>query len=113
MNGIKTIDAIQESGPLVHLDKNHLPDLDDLMIDVLVWQGGQNRFDEWDTDAGDFPTQIFDSYYYREASVGWYRKNPCACGDEHKFDMDSVAFDDDFVPQGPAARGAFVGVYFG
>jgi hypothetical protein len=35
--------------------------------------------------------------------VGWYRCNPCTCGDEHRFDMLEV--------DGPA-RGNFVGVFF-
>lgn len=35
--------------------------------------------------------------------VGWYRCNPCICGDSHAFDMMEV--------DGPA-RGNFVGVFF-
>jgi len=127
------IDQIEESGPLVRLDRHALPDLDDLLLDVLAHQRaerlGYDPYDEpwWDGDrytitdpergrtynvGGDRATSIPGCEMPGEASVGFYRKNPCACGEDHSFDMAEVPMDDDGSPAGRAARGAFLGVHF-
>jgi hypothetical protein len=107
--------SIEESGPLVKIDKRNLPDLDDLMLDILMRpEVHQDALYEWEplvygvTD--DIPTRIPSAY--GEGLVGYYRKNPCACGDGHGFDLGEVPMDDDGKPVGRAARGAFMGVYF-
>lgn len=47
--------------------------------------------------------EIDDWFARHSGEVGWYRTNPCICGEEHRFDMDKV--------DGPG-RGNFQGVYF-
>lgn len=109
---------IEESGPLVRIDKHKLPDLDDLMLDVLTTPGIVDRNREiWEDaadDGEDRPTSIpdTDTWYLGEALVGFYRTNPCTCGEEHQFDMAEVPMDGDGQPLGAAARGAFLGVFF-
>jgi hypothetical protein len=126
MKGVKNIAGIEESGPLVHLDKHHLPDLEDLMLDVWAWAFGREpeiAYDErysWVAEdgstvegGGDLPTHIPNGWPHRtEAAVGYYRKNPCVCGDGHSFDMFELETDDEGNPVGSASRGAFLGVYF-
>lgn len=109
---------IEYSGPLVRIDKHDLPDLDDLMLDVLMHPDiYAEAIYEWEPalypwgTADDVPTSI-PSYSRGEAVVGYFRKNPCACGDGHGFDLGEVGMDDEGNPVGKAARGAFLGVYF-
>lgn len=99
---------IEYSGPLIKIDKHNLPDLDDLMLDVLATLSFETEMRwDWEDDA---VTRIAGDW--SEASVGFYRKNPCACGDGHGFDLGYVGMDDEGKPVGKAARGAFMGVYF-
>lgn len=108
MSAALNVWPIEYSGPLVRIDKHNLPDLDDLMLDIL-------SDPELHSDLGpywvenDIATAVTN---YGEARVGYFRKNPCACGDGHRFDMGEVPMDDDGNPIGKAARGAFMGVYF-
>lgn len=116
------INHIEETGPLVNI--GHLPDLDDLMLDVLAWSAadreelfGEERFSYEHNGrtiqyGGDRATRI-PGTEYGEAEVGWFRKNPCACGGEHAFDMDNLGTSDDGgKPDTRAARGSFLGVHF-
>lgn len=125
MNGVKNIVGIEETGPLVHLDMKNLPDLDALMLDVYAWAVAEDmempyedRYSyEWEGKlreyGGDRRTRIPDGGYSTgEAVVGYFRKNPCVCGEDHAFDMDEVPTDEDGKPVGSGARGAFLGVYF-
>lgn len=100
---------IEYSGPLVRVDKHNLPDLDDLMLDILADPEVRAEVTlHWVEEDG--PTTVMDGR--GEGEVGFYRKNPCACGDGHTFDMGYVRMDDAGNPVGKAARGAFMGVYF-
>lgn len=101
---------IEYSGPLVRIDKHNLPDLDDLMLDILADQDTQMEVRFWWYDED--PATSVPRASAGEAEVGFYRKNPCACGDGHGFDLGYVSMDDDGKPVGKAARGAFMGVYF-
>ncbi|MDR6691355.1 hypothetical protein J2X55_002267 [Microbacterium sp. 1154] len=107
--------GIEDSGPLVRIDHHNLPDLDELMLDVLMHPDMRDQLEDdwsWVTEGEDVPTR-FAGAYKPEAMVGWYRTNPCTCGEEHSFDMGSVDSDDDGLPVGKAARGAFMAVHFG
>jgi hypothetical protein len=48
------------------------------------------------------PDEAADRIYRLRPEVGWYRTNPCICGDEHRFDMATA--------DGPG-RGTFRGIY--
>lgn len=105
----KGIDHIEESGPLVRLDRHNLPDLDALMLEVYAWCVSEDLI--YPDEGGDDPTSIPEAN--GEAQVGWFRKNPCACGNDHTFDMDELLLDDDGEPLDVRRRrGAFFGVYF-
>ena len=114
--------SIEEAGGLVRIDRHNLPDLDDLMLEVLsipeIAERNAERwhdaFDDGREYAQDRATSIpdTDNWSGGESVVGFYRTNPCSCGDDHTFDMGEVPMDDDGNPTGRAARGAFLGVYF-
>lgn len=106
--------GIEDSGPLVRVDHHNLPDLDDLMLDMLAHPDLADQLhDDWEwVTEGEDPVTRIPGAYNHEAMVGWYRTNPCICGEGHRFDMDTVNSDDDGRPLGKAARGAFMGVHF-
>jgi hypothetical protein len=108
MSAALNVWPIEYSGPLVRIDKHNLPDLDDLMLDILAHEEVQSDL-RWHWAEHDIATAVTN---YGEAEVGFFRKNPCACGDNHTFDLGGVGMDDDGNPVGKAARGAFMGVYF-
>ncbi|UAJ78347.1 hypothetical protein IT072_13880 [Leifsonia sp. ZF2019] len=101
--------SIEYSGPLVRIDKHNLPDLDDLLLDILAHPETQSEL-RWHWVESDPATALHSRG--GEAHVGYFRKNPCACGDNHTFDLGEVGMDEDGNPVGRAARGAFMGVYF-
>lgn len=110
---------IESSGPLVRIDKHNLPDLDDVMLEVLMHPDVHDELVyEWEPvstswgSSDDVPTYMPGYSRGGEPRVGYFRKNPCACGDGHTFDLGEVPMDDDGRPVGKAARGAFLGVYF-
>lgn len=110
MNAALTIWPIDGSGPLVRIDKHDLPDLDDLMLEIFAHPEVQCEVRYWWYD--DDPATCIPGGSAGEAEVGFFRKNPCACGDGHTFDMGYVGMDDEGNAVGSAARGAFLGVYF-
>lgn len=130
MSAYLGIDHIVDSGPLVRIDHHNLPDLDMLMLDVYAWQVAEDVIQPWEEPysyehegktvawGGDEPTRVEGTWYTRGDGlmVRWLRKNPCACGDEHTFDMDDLGYDENAKlgrPTTKRIRGAFMGVYFG
>ncbi|MFC5268425.1 hypothetical protein ACFPJ1_40500 [Kribbella qitaiheensis] len=112
--GVRRIESIEDSGPLVVL--NHEVDLDQLMLDLAAegdWDPYSGR--TWE-DYRDEPTTIWGaSYHAPEAMVGWFRNVPavrgnCLCGNGHAFDLFPASTDE--KPEGNKARGAFLGVWF-
>lgn len=111
---------IEEAGGLVRIDRHNLPDLDDLMLDVLMHPEVRERLEEqweeqtWPGDEEDRATAVpdCDRWYGGEAVIGFYRTNPCTCGEEHSFDMASVDMSEDGEPTGRGARGSFMAVFF-
>ncbi|KEP72869.1 hypothetical protein HR12_39510 [Microbacterium sp. SUBG005] len=111
---------IEESGGLVRIDRHNLPDLDELMLDVLMDRDVRERLSEqWEDQIypggeHDRPTAIpyCDRWYRGEAEVGYFRTNPCTCGEEHQFDLGTVQTDEEDQPIGKSGRGAFLGVWF-
>lgn len=112
--------GIEESGGMVVIDRHNLPDLDDLMLDVLMHPEVREALEEqWEDQIypgaeSDRATAVpyYDRWHRGEATVGFFRTNPCTCGEEHSFDLGTVEADDDLRPVGRAARGAFLGVWF-
>lgn len=98
---------IEYSGPLVRLDRNALPDLDTLLLDIYA-DPALSHETRADMEE-DWPTRLPGG---AEGRVGVYRKNPCACGGGHGFELGEVDMDDDGIPVGRAARGAFLGIWF-
>jgi hypothetical protein len=97
--GVRTVDLIEESGPLVAL--RHEVDLDDLMVALAQEHPGH-----WRDEA----TYVAGGYSHsNEAAVGWYRKQPCSCGGDHGWDMAEVSRDE--KPTDRRRYGAFLGVY--
>lgn len=111
---------IEDAGGMVRIDRHNLPDLDDLMLEVLMHPDVRETLDEqweeqlWPGSEEDRATAIphCDSWYRGEAEVGCYRTNPCTCGEEHSFDMAPVEMSEDGTPTGKGARGSFMAVYF-
>lgn len=110
---------IEDAGGLVRIDRHNLPDLDQLMLDVLMHPEVRERLiEQWEEQTypgfeEDRPTAIpdYDRWHGGEAQIGFYRTNPCTCGYEHSFDLASVEMTDDGDPMGKGARGAFMAVY--
>ena len=99
-DGVRRIDSICESGPLVCLTKE--VDLDDLLIAVAGWERTYGRYDE--------PTSIPTSGWQdHDVLVGWFRKTPCHCGDDHQWDIEFIGRE---KPEGKKRYGAFLGVWF-
>jgi hypothetical protein len=111
--GVRRINEIEDSGPLVALTVE--VDLDLLMLELAsqTWNEFSGR--TWE-DYHDEPTAIWDAPTERpEPMVGWFRRIPanrgnCLCGGFHSFDLFEVSCTD--KPTGTAARGAFLAVYF-
>lgn len=115
MSAIKKLWPIEESGPLVRMDSRNMPDLDDLMLEILQHAELRDVLSDdwqWVMEGEDVPTRI-PTGYKREPEVGWFRTNPCVCGEGHTFDLAGVPVGDDGKPVGRGARGAFMAVYFG
>jgi hypothetical protein len=109
LDGVRRIDEIEDSGPLVVLAGE--VDLDLLMMELAA-MGVVDEFDgrTWE-DFRDEPTQIWSAYgQHAEPQVGWFRKQPCRCGGIHRWDIEPVNLDD--RPTGKARYGAFLAVYF-
>lgn len=87
----------------VRIDKDHLPDLDDLMLDVVREEMDYLWFD-------DDPTVI--DAHQTEPEWQWVRISPCFCG-EHGWHWDSrrVPDDKDLLEDRPARR--FVALHWG
>lgn len=117
---IKKFWPIEEAGGLARIDRHNLPDLDDLMLEVLMLPETREALDEqWEDQVypggeNDRPTAVpyCDRWHRGEAEIGYFRTNPCMCGEEHTFDLGTVEMDENGEPMGGAARGAFLGVYF-
>ena len=107
MRGVKNITYVEDSGPLVHIDKHDLPDLDDLMLEVYAWYVDEGLI--YPDESDDEPTRI--PYADHEAEIGYFRKDPSNFGD-FAWMLGTVPMDDEGQPLGRAARGAFMGVYF-
>lgn len=109
MSAAKRIAPLDEGGIFARIDKHELPDLDDVLLEMLIdahsepiyWAEG----DQWD----DVPTRFMSSQ--QEADVRHLRISPCFCG-EHGWHIDTVHEDEDGMPDRPSGRGAFLGVMF-
>lgn len=111
--GVRRIDEIEDSGPLVALDGE--VDLDLLMLELAsqTWNEFSGR--TWE-DYHDEPTAVWDADSHRpEPMVGWFRRLPanrgnCPCGGGHQFDLYEESLTE--KPAGTKGRGAFLAVYF-
>lgn len=110
--------TIEDAVGLAKIDHKALPDLDDLMLDLMaVPEVVESNTERWEDQFGwgefldeDHPTRLAHAER-GELRIGWYRTNPCNCGEEHTFDMAEVPTGEDGAPIGSAARGAFMGVF--
>lgn len=85
------VDSIDEAGYLVC----RVADVDEARRLAVEWVArNETHGDQREAEA------VVD---WLVPDTGWWRKAPCYCGGEHKWDM---------MPAGPNARGAFEGVFF-
>jgi hypothetical protein len=101
-DGVHSIDSIEDAGPLAHLTKEI--DLDDLML-ALAAEYLRNGYIDMRRDE----VTSIPGYDGTGATVGWFRKAFCNCGEEHNWDLMHLG---DEKPEGNKARGAFLGVWF-
>lgn len=106
IGSVDMIDGFEGTGLLVRLTKEI--DLDDLLIALLA-NDEVRSYDQRHDDPSTLPGYTFLDRG-REAEVGWYRKQPCTCGEEHSWDMALVSSE---KPEGKHAYGAFLGVFLG
>ena len=97
---VRRIDFLDEDGVLACLTGDDT-DLDDALLAILVAES--QRDDSWDWEE-DGPTRITHGcFHWRgEVEVGRFRKAPCACGNEHGWDLQTLGED--------YSRGTFWGV---
>lgn len=106
MTATKRIASLDEGGIFARLDKHVLPDLDDVLFEMLEHRRDEDYWigDDWEDDV---PTRIARG----EADVRHLRISPCYCGD-HGWHIDTVHEDEDGMPDRKDGRGAFLGVMF-
>lgn len=116
-DGIRSIESIEDTGPLAALATE--VDLDDLALEMAAqeWDEYGNPTTGRDWRWGyDRPTNISGSSCHNgEARVGWFRRIPavrgnCLCGGGHAWDLTEASTTE--KPEGNKARGAFLGVWF-
>lgn len=104
-DGVKAVHLIEDSGPLVRLADDRV-DLDDLMV-ALAKEYGTYYCGR---GFGDEPTVVPGGRTAPEVYVGWYRKQPCNCGD-HSWEVAEVSLED--KPLDNRKYGSFLAVYVG
>jgi len=112
MNAVKRLMVLDEGQIVARIDKNTLPDLDDVLLEMI--DGAVDEGMSWleDVYEDDEPTRLTSAdERYAEARVNHRRISPCFCGD-HGWHIDSVHEDEDGMPDRPNGRGAFLAVMF-
>lgn len=107
MSATKRIASLDEGGIFARIDKHELPDLDDVLLEMVEHRRDEEEWGYFDWQD-DIPTRVG----YGEATVGHHRISPCWCGD-HGWHIDPVHEDQDGMPDRPSGRGAFLAVMFG
>jgi hypothetical protein len=111
LDGVTSVDEIVESGPVVRLSTEI--DLDLLLMTLADdWA----RDDGWGPDEATYIPSASRAIWTGSAPVvreleplvGWFRKVPCTCGEEHSWDLIHLG---DERPEGSKRRGAFLGVW--
>lgn len=74
---------LDEGQIAVRLDRDHLPDLDALMLDLAQWLDDETG--GWQWEDNDNPTRIPGD---REPAWQWAKISPCWCG-EHGWHWDA------------------------
>lgn len=109
MSQIRAIHAIDEAGPVVRCAPD--ADLDLLLLEVLAEVSDNTDYGyDWDMWAYDEPSAIAHGWEYAidGATVGWFRMDPCNCGD-HGWHLRHLG---DERPESNHRRGAWFGVWF-
>jgi hypothetical protein len=106
MSATKRIETLDEGGIFARIDKHVLPDLDDVLLEMIEHRRYQDGWDDWDDE--DQPTMISRT---AEATVKHKRISPCFCGD-HGWHLDWVHEDEEGMPDRSDGRGAFLAVTF-
>lgn len=106
MSAVKRLYVLDEGQIVARIDKRELPDLDDVLLEMLAGavDEGANFIEDdlWD----DIPSRLGMP---GQADVRHRRISPCFCGD-HGWHMDWVREDEDGMPSGSDGRGAFLAV---
>src|SRR6478752_1426714 len=86
MNLIRAIHPIEETGPVIRFSPD--ADLDEVLMEALTIIVDKSDYDGAWLCEEDMPSRVL-SYYgptSREPLIGWFRMDPCACGDhEHNW----------------------------
>lgn len=102
----KAIHRLDEGGTVVRIDPG--ADLDELLLDIILFDEILDTVQTW-AIGGEIIEPVTSLHSHEaEALVGWFRMNPCTCG-EHGWHLAHLG---DERPEGSAGRGAWFGVWF-
>lgn len=103
---IRAIHPIEDAGPVIRFAPD--ADLDAVLLEALTIVCENDDFDGYVMIEDDEPCRIA-SAYDREPLVGWFRMDPCSCGEEHNWHIRSLGEE---RPTSKIARGSWFGMWF-
>lgn len=109
MSAVKRLYVLDEGQVVARIDKRELPDLDDVLLEMLAGALDEGAYFIEEGQFEDWPSRLG---MVSEASVRHRRISPCYCGD-HGWHMDWVHEDENGMPDCADSRGAFLAVEIG
>jgi hypothetical protein len=105
---IRAIHSIEDAGPVVRISQD--VDLDALLLEILGETLDNTDYEDAVWLEEDDPSRIPWGWNGPEATVGWFRMDPCPCYDrEHGWHIRYLGED---RPEGKISRGSWFGVWF-